>query len=157
MKTNGLFDLTGKTAVVIGAGSGIGEAIALGFAQHGARVVKLDIKPDSSREIGALDVCDTAAVDRAFGDVEREHGVDIAVCMPAVNVRKPILKYSDEELSFVLDVNIKGNFRVLRAAGRVMTARRMAPVLWPRSGKLWIAEAWDGNEAPRARVGRRRD
>ena len=49
MKTNGLFDLTGKTAVVIGAGSGIGEAIALGFAGQGAHVVALDIKPDPSR------------------------------------------------------------------------------------------------------------
>src|SRR5947209_2499850 len=126
---SGLFDLTGKTAVVIGAGSGIGEAIALGFARQGARVVALDLKADPSREIGVLDVCDSSAVDRAFDEIDRRQGVDIAVCMPAVNVRKPILKYSDEELSFVLNVNIKGNFRVLRAAGRVMTARKKGSII----------------------------
>src|SRR6187401_2154889 len=97
---SGLFDLTGKTAVVIGAGSGIGEAIALGFARQGVRVVALDLNPDPSRNIGALDVCDSSAVDRAFNSIDGEHGVDIAVCMPAVYVCKPILKYSDEELAF---------------------------------------------------------
>ncbi len=138
--TNGLFDLTGKTAVVIGAASGIGEAIALGFARQGARVVGLDLKPDPSRDIGALDVCDSSAVDRAFADIDRQHGVDIAVCMPAVNVRKPILKYSDEELSFVLNVNLQGNFRVLRAAGRVMTARRKGSIILFSSIRSQVVE-----------------
>jgi NAD(P)-dependent dehydrogenase (short-subunit alcohol dehydrogenase family) len=46
-----------------------------------------------------------------------------------VNVRKPILKYSEEELAFVLDVNMKGNFRVLRSAGRVMTARGRGSII----------------------------
>jgi NAD(P)-dependent dehydrogenase (short-subunit alcohol dehydrogenase family) len=137
---NGLFDLTGKTAVVIGAGSGIGEAIALGFARQGARVVGLDLNPDPSRQIGALDVRDTVAVDRVFNDLDREHGVDIAVCMPAVNVRKPILKYSDEELAFVLDVNIKGNFRVLRAAGRVMTSRKKGSIILFSSIRSQVVE-----------------
>ena len=126
---SGLFDLSGKTAVVIGAASGIGEAIAAGFAAAGARVVGLDLNPDPQRQIGALDIRDGVAVDRAFVEIDKAHGVDIAVCMPAVNVRKPILKYSDEELSFVLDVNMKGNFRVLRAAGRAMTARKKGSII----------------------------
>ena len=50
-----LFDLTGKTAVVIGAGSGIGEAIARGFAGQGAHAVSLDLTPDPERGIGAPD------------------------------------------------------------------------------------------------------
>ena len=64
----------------------------------------------------------------------------IAVCMPAVNVRKPILKYSDEELAFVLDVNIKGNFRVLRAAGRVMTARKKGSIILFSSIRSQVVE-----------------
>jgi NAD(P)-dependent dehydrogenase (short-subunit alcohol dehydrogenase family) len=124
-----LFSLTGKTAVVIGAGSGIGEALAAGFAKQGARVIAYDLNPDPSRDIGKVDVCDTRAVDRVFDAVAEEYGVDIAVCMPAVNVRKPILKYTDEELAFVLNVNIHGNFRVLRAAGRVMTARKKGSII----------------------------
>ena len=124
-----LFDLQGKTAVVIGAASGIGEAIAAGFAQHGANVIALDLRPDETRGIGALDITDGAAVDRVIADVDRKQGIDVLVCTPAVNVRKPILKYSDEELSWVLDVNLKANFRVLRAAGRAMTARKKGSII----------------------------
>jgi len=126
----GLFDLRGKIAVVIGAAAGIGEAIAAGLQQHGARVVALDINPDPERNIGPLDITDGLGVDRAFTEIDqRHHGIDIVVCMPAVNVRKPIVRYTDEELAFVLDVNIKGNFRVLRAAGRAMTARKKGSII----------------------------
>jgi NAD(P)-dependent dehydrogenase (short-subunit alcohol dehydrogenase family) len=124
-----MFDLSGKTAVVIGAASGIGEAIAAGFAAQGARVIALDIKPDLPRGIGPLDITDGLAVDQAFADINGRHGIDIVVCTPAVNVRKPILKYTDEELTFVLDVNLKANFRVLRAAGRAMTARKTGSII----------------------------
>ena len=125
-----LFSLKGKTAIVIGAASGIGEAIAAGFARQQARVVAFDIHPDPGREIAALDITEGPAVDRAVADVDRRFdGIDVVVCMPAVNVRKPIMRYSDEELSFVLDVNLKGNFRVLRAAGRAMTARQKGSII----------------------------
>ena len=125
-----LFSLKGKTAVVIGAASGIGEAIAAGFAKQHARVLAFDLNPDPAREIAALDITDGQGVDRTIADADRDHnGIDIVVCMPAVNVRKPILKYSDEELSFVLEVNIKGTFRVLRAAGRAMTARQKGSII----------------------------
>src|SRR5512145_944052 len=98
-----LFSLKGKTAVVIGAGSGIGEAIAAGFVRQQARVVAFDLHPDPDREIAPLDITEGPAVDRALAAADREHdGIDVVVCMPAVNVRKPIMKYSDEELSFVL-------------------------------------------------------
>jgi len=139
---DGLFDLTGRTAIVIGAGSGIGEAIALGCANHGARVICLDVNEKAAQraadqvaalggagEAGALDIRDADAVDRAFDEVERRHGVDIAICTPAMNVRKPILKYTDDELSQVIDLNIKGSFSVLRAAGRVMTARGRGSII----------------------------
>ena len=49
------------------------------------------------------------------------HGVDIVVCTPASTCASRSCKYTDEELARVLDVNIQGNFNVLRAAGRVMT------------------------------------
>lgn len=124
-----MFSLENKTAVVIGAASGIGEAIAAGFAQQRARVVALDVKPDPARQIGALDIIDGEAIDRVFGEIDGRHGIDIVVCTPAVNVRKPILRYSDDELTRVLDVNLKGNFRVLRAAGRAMTARGKGSII----------------------------
>ena len=136
-----LFSLEGKTAVVIGAGSGIGEAVALGCERQGATVVRLDIKSDAGKGIGELDIRDAAGVDRGFDDLDARHdGVDIAICTPSINVRKPILKYTDEELSRVLDVNIKGNFNVLRAAGRVMTKRKKGSIILFASVRAQVVE-----------------
>jgi NAD(P)-dependent dehydrogenase (short-subunit alcohol dehydrogenase family) len=153
----GLFDLTGKTALVIGAGSGIGEAIALGCARHGARAICLDLNEDAARrvaaraaadgarsEAGALDIRDVRAVDAAFDEFDRAHGVDIAICTPSINVRKPILKYSDEELDRVFAVNIKGNFHVLRAAGRVMTGRGRGSIILFSSVRSQVVEPGQG-------------
>lgn len=148
-----LFSLKGKTAAVIGAASGIGEAVALGCARQGARVICLDINEAAARQVseraireggqgesGALDIRDAAAVDRVFADIDARYGVDIAVCTPAINVRKPIMQYTDDELSRVLDVNIKGNFSVLRAAGRVMTPRKKGSIILFSSIRSQVVE-----------------
>lgn len=152
-----LFSLHGKTAVVIGGASGIGEAVALGCARQGARVICLDVNEDAARRVaeravsegsacesGPLDIRDAAAVDRAFADLDAKYGVDIAICTPSINVRKPILQYTDEELSRVLDVNIKGNFNVLRAAGRVMTPRRKGSIILFSSIRSQVVEPGQG-------------
>ena len=148
-----LFSLEGKTVAVIGGASGIGEAIAFGCAKQGARVICLDVNEDAARrvaeraaaegcscEAGGLDIRDASAVDRAFDDMDRKYGVDVAICTPSINVRKPILKYTDEELSRVLDVNIKGNFHVLRAAGRVMTPRKKGSIILFSSVRSVVVE-----------------
>jgi len=149
-----LFDLTGKTAAIIGAGSGIGEAVAVGCAQHGARVICLDLNDEAARRVAdgvargggqadaaKLDVTDSDAVERAFGDVRARHGaLDIVICTPAINVRKPILKYSDEEFSRVLTVNMKGSFGVLRAAGRIMTAQKRGSIILFSSIRSQVVE-----------------
>lgn len=153
MKPTGLFDLTGKTAIVIGGASGIGEAVAVGCAKQGARVICLDVNEEAARrvaekatsdgclcEAGAIDIRDGAAVERAFSEFDARYGVDIAICTPSINVRKPILQYTDEELSRVLDVNIKGNFNVLRAAGRVMTARKSGSIILFSSVRSQVVE-----------------
>jgi len=152
-----LFDLSGKTALVIGAGSGIGEAIAIGCARHGARVICLDVNEDAAKRVASqaaaegaaaearpLDIRDVTAVDAAFDEADRAGGVDIAICTPSINVRKPILKYSDEELDRVFAVNIKGNFHVLRAAGRVMTARGRGSIILFSSVRSQVVEPGQG-------------
>jgi NAD(P)-dependent dehydrogenase (short-subunit alcohol dehydrogenase family) len=153
----GLFDLSGKTALVIGAGSGIGEAIAIGCARHGARVICLDVNEDAAKRVASqaaaegaaaearpLDIRDVTAVDAAFDEADRAGGADIAICTPSINVRKPILKYSDEELDRVFAVNIKGNFHVLRAAGRVMTARGRGSIILFSSVRSQVVEPGQG-------------
>ena len=157
MRGASLFDLSGKTALVIGAGSGIGEAIAIGCARHGARVICLDVNEDAAKRVASqaaaegaaaearpLDIRDVTAVDAAFDEADRAGGADIAICTPSINVRKPILKYSDEELDRVFAVNIKGNFHVLRAAGRVMTARGRGSIILFSSVRSQVVEPGQG-------------
>jgi len=133
MNQNGLFDLTGKTAAVIGGGSGIGEAVAIGAAKQGAGVVILDANGAAAEAVAAripgagsaaLDIRDGGAVSAAFDALVRGRGrLDIVICTPSINVRKPILQYTSEEFDRVVEVNLKGSFNVLQAAGRVMTAQ----------------------------------
>lgn len=132
-----MFRLDGKKVAVIGAASGIGEAVAKAAASQGGSILALDvdeegldrvcrdIEKDGEEDGGSatghrLDIRDKAEVDRVFGDNPDLHGV---VCTPSINVRKRILDYADEELDRVIDVNLKGTFHVLQAAGRAMRAR----------------------------------
>ena len=131
---NGLFDLSGKTAAVIGGGSGIGEAVAIGAAAQGAGVVIVDANDAAARSVAAripgagaaaLDIRDGAAVHAALDAIARDRRrLDIVICTPGINVRKTILQYTTEEFDRVVDVNLRGSFNVLQAAGRVMTAQR---------------------------------
>jgi NAD(P)-dependent dehydrogenase (short-subunit alcohol dehydrogenase family) len=145
------FRLDGKVAAVIGAGSGIGEAVAVGCGKLGARVVCLDVdiaKAEAvARGIGpdvearAVDIRNGGAVQAVFDDIQARHGrLDIAICTPSINVRKPILAYSEEELERVLDVNVKGNFNVLRAAGRIMTAQGKGSIVLFSSIRSLVVE-----------------
>jgi NAD(P)-dependent dehydrogenase (short-subunit alcohol dehydrogenase family) len=149
------FRLDGKVAAVIGAGSGIGEAVALGCGRLGARVACLDIEApkaqDVARRIGAgaearaVDIRDGAAVQTCFDDLKARHGsLDIAICTPSINVRKPILAYSEDELARVLDVNVKGNFHVLRAAGRIMTEQGKGSIVLFSSIRSLVVEPGQG-------------
>lgn len=129
-----LFRLDGKTVAVIGAGSGIGAAVALGAAGQGARVACLDIAADAAARTAAaiaaagghadaagVDITDALATDRALGEVRARAGrIDGLVCTPSINVRKRLLDYSEDEFDRVVKVNLKGSFNAVRSAGRIM-------------------------------------
>ena len=136
-----LFDLTGKVIAIIGAGSGIGAAVCRGAIDLGAQVVRFDLKEDASQNVAALDIRESAAVDRALAAARERRGrLDAVICTPSINVRKKILDYSDEELDRVLDLNIKGNFNVLRAAGRIMTADQRGSIVLFSSIRSQVVE-----------------
>jgi len=138
-----LFRLDGKVALVIGGGSGIGQASARALAAHGARVAVADVRPESAGETVALitqggghaeafgvDVTREDDVRRLFADVAARHAsLDVAVTTPGINVRKPILAYTAEELERVLTVNLKGTFYVLREAGRRMAEQGWGSII----------------------------
>ena len=151
---NQLFGLGGKVAAIIGAGSGIGEAVALGCARQGAAVRCLDVDREAATrtaetitaEGGAadaarLDVTDGAAVNQAFDDIVEQHGsLDVVVCTPGVNVRKRLVDYTDDEFDRVVGLNLKGSFRVLRAAGRLMTAQGSGSIILFSSIRATVVE-----------------
>ena len=150
-----LFTLDNKVVAVIGAGSGIGEAVARGAAAQGARAVAcLDVDEPAARRVadaiereggrsmaGRVDVADAAAVRSALDAVVSEHGgLDGLVCTPAINVRKPILAYDAEEFERVVRVNLRGTFNVLQAAGRIMTARKSGSIVLFSSIRARVTE-----------------
>jgi NAD(P)-dependent dehydrogenase (short-subunit alcohol dehydrogenase family) len=131
-----VFRLDGRVVAVVGAGSGIGEATALASARQGAHVACLDADAaraeavasairtaGGSAEAAVLDVRDGGAVAGRLGEVAARGGrLDAVVGTPGINVRKPLLRYSEEEFERVVAVNLRGSFNVLRAAGSIMTA-----------------------------------
>ena len=136
-----MFRLDDKVIAVIGAASGIGEAVAKVAAAQGGNVVALDIddvglervcgeieKKGDKATFRHLDIRNRDDVEMTFAEIGDVHGV---VSTPSVNVRKRILDYSDDELDRVIDVNLKGNFHVLQAAGRVMEAQGRGSIVLP--------------------------
>jgi NAD(P)-dependent dehydrogenase (short-subunit alcohol dehydrogenase family) len=84
----------------------------------------------ANAEARAADVTASESVRQLFQTVKDERGrIDVAVTTPAINVRKPILDYADEEFDRVIEVSLKGTFRVLREAGRVMAEQSRGSVI----------------------------
>jgi NAD(P)-dependent dehydrogenase (short-subunit alcohol dehydrogenase family) len=108
--------------------------VAVGAAAQGAGVVVLDANEAAAQAVAAripgadaaaLDIRDAGRVGAALETIARDRGrVDIVISTPGINVRKSILHYSSEEFDRVVALNLKGNFNVLQAAGRIMTAQR---------------------------------
>jgi NAD(P)-dependent dehydrogenase (short-subunit alcohol dehydrogenase family) len=129
-----LFDLTGKTAVVLGAASGIGKSSAATLAGLGAYVVCADRDlggcESTAAEIRAnggeaeailTDAANSADVSALAVSVKRKFPrLDIAVTTPGLNIRKTILDYTEDDLDRVINLNIKGAVYFFRAFGRIM-------------------------------------
>ncbi|HEV8044088.1 MAG TPA: SDR family NAD(P)-dependent oxidoreductase, partial [Rubrobacter sp.] len=149
-----MFDLTGKTALVVGAGSGIGEASAHGLAAFGARVVCADVNGEAadntakeirSREGKAdaleLDLTDPESVRTAVGCVGAP---DVLVSTPSVNVRKPVLEITDDEFDRIVELNLKGTFRLVRDFGRGMAERGSGSIIAFSSIRAQVVEPGQG-------------
>jgi NAD(P)-dependent dehydrogenase (short-subunit alcohol dehydrogenase family) len=149
-----LFDLGGKSALVVGAGSGIGEASAQGLAAFGARVVCADVDAEAARntadEIRAegaeaealeLDMTEPRSVDAA---VEQVGTPDVLVSTPSINVRKPVLELTDEEFDRIVELNLKGTFRLIREFGRGMAERGSGSIIAFSSIRGQVVEPGQG-------------
>ena len=130
----GLFDLEGRVALVTGAASGLGRAIALGLDAYGARVVLADANEVGAAAVAATmsnaplvvrtDVTDAESVVEMVRRVLDERGrIDIGFLMPGINVRKPALELTDAEWERVSELNMAAMFRSAREVGRAMVAQ----------------------------------
>jgi NAD(P)-dependent dehydrogenase (short-subunit alcohol dehydrogenase family) len=145
-----LFDLTGQRALVIGAASGIGAASARGLAAFGAQVWCADIDDQAlERNVAEIpearslhfDVADPHASTRVLAEVGTP---DIVVTTPAINVRKRLSEVTDEEFDRVIEINLKGNFRVMRDFGRAMANNGGGSIIAFSSIRAQVVEPGQG-------------
>jgi 2-keto-3-deoxy-L-fuconate dehydrogenase len=129
------FDLTGKNAVVTGGGSGIGRAIALKFAAHGAKVIVLDVALQDAQSTCdrisaaggeamayACDVTDQKQVKLRFQEIARKATPSILVNNAGISSIGTVESTSEEEFDRVYRVNVKGFYNCMHACVPLMKA-----------------------------------
>jgi NAD(P)-dependent dehydrogenase (short-subunit alcohol dehydrogenase family) len=157
MNTPSVFRVDGKVALVVGGGSGIGRAAAIALGQSGAAVVCADVNLANAQaaasEIAAegrasalsMDIRSTASINEGMAKIRGDYGrLDIMVSTPAINVRKRLLTYTDEELDRVVDLNLKGNFRITKAAAELMSEDGGGSIILTSSIRSLVVEPGQG-------------
>jgi rhamnulose-1-phosphate aldolase/alcohol dehydrogenase len=130
--------LATRVALVTGAGSGIGKAIAQRLASEGACVIVADRDAEAAEQVAGglgsadvatavtVDVTDEAGVARAFAAAARAFGgVDLVVNNAGLSISKPLLETTAADWDLQHDVMAKGSFLVSREAARMMVAQNL--------------------------------
>lgn len=118
-------DLSGRTALVTGAGSGIGRAIALRLAAAGAHVRALDLDADAVRDVAALTGGEALVAD--LSDLGRLDTLDLRADIVVNNAGLqhvcPVEEFDPERFSLMLRIMLEAPFRIIRAALPAMYAQ----------------------------------
>jgi len=140
---HGLFDLTGRVAIVTGTSRGLGQVFATALARAGADLVLTSRKRDSLasfenqiRTLGRraisfdLDVRDHDSIERMVAAADQAFGhIDILVNNAGCNIRKPALDVTWDDWNQILDTNLRGSFFVAQAAARRMISRQYGRII----------------------------
>jgi NAD(P)-dependent dehydrogenase (short-subunit alcohol dehydrogenase family) len=168
MSVSTLFDLKGKVAIVTGSSRGIGEAIAMRLAEHGAKVVVTSRKLDACEKVvkqiqakGGEAFAHACNIGRKEDlqalvnvAVQKWGGIDVLVCNAAVNpYYGPAINMSDEAYDKVMNSNVRSNFWLCnmvlpqmaeRGGGSIIIVSSIAGILGsPTIGVYGISKAAD--------------
>lgn len=149
--------LKDKAAIITGAGSGLGEAIARRFAVEGASLLVCDRNADAveilSNELSShapgvraceADVSDSAAVqEMAESCLEAFGRIDILINNAGISPKKEYLEYIEDDWDAVIDVNLKGEYLCARAVSEHMMARRYGRII-NLSSSAWRSGGFAG-------------
>ena len=136
-------ELSGRTAVVIGGTSGIGEAIAYGLAQAGAAVVPASRRPDQVNRVATeieklgrlslrvvCDIMDRDSIQRVLdAAIEAFGSVDILVNSAGSLRKAPTLDFAEAEWREIMDTNATGVLRACQVFGRHMLNRKYGRII----------------------------
>jgi 3-oxoacyl-[acyl-carrier protein] reductase len=136
-------ELLGKVALVTGAAQGIGKAIALLLARHGADVVVSDINLEKAQETAneiqesgkrslaaKVNVADLKDVEKMVETIVGQFGrIDILVNNAGITRDRLILRMTEEDWDAVLDVNLKGTFNCTKAVIRYMSKQKSGKIV----------------------------
>jgi NAD(P)-dependent dehydrogenase (short-subunit alcohol dehydrogenase family) len=157
-----LFRVDNQVAVVIGGGGGIGQALANGLVEYGAKVViagptiakgelvTQNIKAKNKHAdiiTFRVDITDEKSVISLKDQVLAHYGtVDILVNAQGVNVKKLAIEFPVNEWDWMFNVNVRGTMLACREFGKVMISNKRGKVINLSSVRGLRASAWGGNE-----------
>jgi NAD(P)-dependent dehydrogenase (short-subunit alcohol dehydrogenase family) len=135
--------LNDKVALITGAASGMGKAMALGYAREGAHVVIADLNVDGAKAVAAeihsegglasakaLNVADPVQSKVLVDEIVREHGrLDVLVNNAGIGLIKPVWETTPEEWDRIMNVNVRGLFFLTQAACEPMRAQRSGKII----------------------------
>jgi 3-oxoacyl-[acyl-carrier protein] reductase len=142
-----------KTVLITGAGIGIGRATAKAFGKAGYHVIATDVLEKEGQslvaEIGKnaefhkLDVRSTENANAVVADVEKKFGaLDCIVANAGIAHKVPLAQMTDEKWDHTLDIDLKGIFRIVRAAAPAMKAAKKGSIV-AVSSIMGVAYGWD--------------
>ncbi len=143
MKTEKLFNIEGKIALITGSTGGLGSVFARGLAENGCIVIlnsrrqdKVDAQVKQFRESGyqaygyAFDVTDGEQIDRVIQQISEQVGViDILVNNAGINLRAPLEDFKDEDWDKVIGINLTGSYKVSKYVARGMIEKGSGKII----------------------------
>lgn len=143
--------LAGKVVLDTGGASGIGRAMAHGFARHGARLMLLDLDtaglaatkteleaayPGVEVAVVTASITDPAAVEQACADTEARFGrIDILLNNAGISMNKPSLELTPDDWRRAIDIDLSGVFYCTQAAARRMVRQGSGSIL--STASMW--------------------